>query len=467
MTSTGNVKTLIIITVINGFVKMLKVTGAGQSLAQWAKKQIKSKRSAEVITCASGFAFIYTEPNFVLGVVMRSVTEAFDVARVKLAYITDSLGCNMAALSPVCSYGPYYTGLIAAQLTALGLTTDPWSVYWKYIPNNLYSFLAIFLVYYVSATGKDIGPMYLAEKRADDTGRLLGPDDDPIIKDSSDEMFDDSQDLPMSNFIVPMVTMFLTLFAVIFYTGKVFENGLLVFTKADITLSIICGMTAAGLASMAMGVKNKMFTFSQGFDKWVQGFIIATEVNLILIFAWVLSSISSELGLRFFVAGIVESTGFSPTLIPAAVFLAGCLISFSTGSSWGTSALLMPIAVPICYNYGIDIPIAAAAAIGGGLFGDHCSPISDTTIKASMAAACDHIQHVTTQFPYALTAGACAFFAYLIAGLTDSTIIALGVAIALAVTSINIQNKIAKKKYAGHVFTDEPVNVNLLAPEQE
>lgn len=183
LTSTGNIKTIIIIVVLQGFVKMLKLTGAGESIARWARKHISSKRSAEVTTCVAGFAFIYTEPNFVLGAVMRPVTEAFNVARVKLAYITDSLGCNVASLSPVCSYGPYYVGLIAAELAALGITADAWSYYWKYLPNNLYAILAILVAYYVAASGKDIGPMYLAEKRASETGRLLGPEDDPIVKD--------------------------------------------------------------------------------------------------------------------------------------------------------------------------------------------------------------------------------------------------------------------------------------------
>lgn len=143
LTSVGNLKTILIIIILQGFVKMLKLTGAGVAIARWARAHVKSKRSAEVTTCAAGFAFIYTEPNFVLGAVMRPITEAFNVARVKLAYITDSLGCNMASCSPVCSYGPYYVGLIAAELAAIGITTDAWSYYWKYIPNNLYAILAI------------------------------------------------------------------------------------------------------------------------------------------------------------------------------------------------------------------------------------------------------------------------------------------------------------------------------------
>ena len=170
----------------------------------------------------------------------------------------------------------------------------------------------------------------------------------------------------------------------------------------------------------------------------------------------------SNLGLKYFVAEMVESTGLSPALIPALIYLAGCVISFATGSSWGTTALLMPIAVPVCYNYGIGIEIAIAAAVGGGLFGDHCSPISDTTIKASMAAGCDHIQHVRTQIPYAVTSGLSAFVAYIVAGVTNNTIIGIAVALILAILAVNVQHKMAVKKYAGYDFSKEEINPNLL-----
>lgn len=462
LTSTGNIKTIIIIVVLQGFVKMLKLTGAGESIARWARKHIKSKRSAEVTTCAAGFAFIYTEPNFVLGAVMRPVTEAFNVARVKLAYITDSLGCNMASMSPVCSYGPYYVGLIAAELAALGITADAWSYYWKYIPNNLYAILAIIVAYYVAASGKDFGPMYLAEKRANETGRLLGPSDDPIVKDMPGETFDEKDVLPVRNFVIPMATMFVALMGSIFYTGNIVENGIDVFTNCDVTTSIIIGFTAASFAAIIVGTAQKRFSFMEGFQQWTAAFANGSEVVLIIAFAWCLSTVSGNLGLKYFIAEVVESVGISPALIPALVYLGGCVISFATGSSWGTTALLMPVAVPVCYNYGVSIEIAIAACIAGGLFGDHCSPISDTTIKASMASGCDHIQHVQTQIPYALTSGLSAFVAYIIAGLTNNTVVGLAVALVIAITAVNVQNKIAVKKYTGYDFSGEEINPNLL-----
>lgn len=463
LTSVGNLKTILIIIILQGFVKMLKLTGAGVAIARWARAHVKSKRSAEVTTCAAGFAFIYTEPNFVLGAVMRPITEAFNVARVKLAYITDSLGCNMASCSPVCSYGPYYVGLIAAELAAIGITTDAWSYYWKYIPNNLYAILAIVVAYYVAASGKDIGPMYLAEKRASETGRLLGPTDEPIVKDDPGETFSEDDHLPVRNFVIPMATMLVALMSSIFYTGNIVENGSKVFTSCDITTSIIIGFTAASFAALLVGTVQKRFSFMEGFQQWTAAFANGMEAVVIIALAWCLSTVSGNLGLKFFVAHVIESAGVSPALIPALVYIGGCAISFATGSSWGTTALMMPIAIPVCYSYGIDIEIAIAACIGGGLFGDHCSPVSDTTIKASMAAGCDHIQHVRTQLPYALTSGLSAFVAYIVAGLVNNTLVGVVTAIVIAITAINVQNKLAAKKYADYDFSGEAINPNLVS----
>ena len=458
MTSAGNIRTLIIIVVIQGMAKMLKVTGAGPAIANAVKRAVKSKRSAEVIATASGFAFIYTEPCFLLGVVMRPITEAYHVAKIKLAYICDSLGCNMAALSPICSYGPYYVGLIAAELAALGLSGDGWNYYWKYWPNNFYSILAIVFCYYVCASGKDIGKMWLAEKRADKTGRLMAPGEAPVVADQADEIADANKDYPVRNFVIPMVVMFVVLLATIFWSGNIIENGFIgSFRNCTMTLAIVCGLTAAGLSSVVVGACEKRFSWTEGFQKWLDGCCLAMNVCLILVLAWALSGVSGALGLKEFVASIVEATGFSPRLIPCVIFAAGCLMSFATGSSWGTTALLMPIAVPICYTYGLGIEIGVAAAIGGGLFGDHCSPISDTSIKASMASGCDHMAHVTSQLPYAITAGVATFVAYIVDGLVNNVIIALIVALVVGIVAINVQHKMTVKKYQDYNFDAEAV----------
>lgn len=456
LTSEGNIRTLIIIVVIQGMARMLKLTGAGPAMANAIKKVVKSKRGAETITTAAGFAFIYTEPCFLLGVVMRPITEAYNVAKIKLAYICDSLGCNMAALSPICSYGPYYVGLIAAELAALGIAGDGWNYYGEYWTHNFYSIIAVLLVYFVCITGKDIGKLWLAERRADVTGRLVAPGDVPVVPDQADETADPDKHYPLMNFIVPMAVMLIVMLGCVFWEGNIIENGLIgSFRNCTMTLAIVCGLTAAGLSSIVVGACEKMFTLVEGFQKWLEGCFIALNVVMILALAWALSSVSSALDLAGVVAAAVDKIGVSPAILPAFIFIAGAVMSFATGSSWGTTALLMPIAVPICYGYGLGIGIGAAAAVGGGLFGDHCSPISDTTIKASMASGSDHIAHVSSQIPYALTAGGATFVAYLVDGLANSLVLGIVAGFAVAVVAILIQNKITVNKYKDYDFDAE------------
>ncbi len=459
LTSEGNIRTLIIIVAIQGLAKMLKVTGAGPAMASLIKKGVKTKKGAEVLTTAAGFAFIYTEPCFLLGVVMRPITEAYNVAKIKLAYICDSLGCNMAALSPVCSYGPYYVGLIAAELGLLGLNDDGWAYYGSYWVRNFYSLIAIAAVYFVCITGKDIGALWVAEKRADLTGNLMAPGDEPLVVDNGEGNADETKAWPVRNFAIPMIVMLITLFGCVLWEGDVMTNGVLgAFRSCTLTLAILCGLVAAGFACIAVGVCEKLFSISEGFQKWLDGCNNAMSIVMILVLAWGLSKISSALDLKGIVGNVIANTGFPPALIPAIIFAVGAVLSFATGSSWGTTALLMPISVPICYEYGLGIALGAAAAIAGGLFGDHCSPISDTTIKASMASECDHIAHVSSQLPYALTCGAASFLAYLVEGLTKSLVLALLIGIGSALAAILVQNKLTVKKYADYDFSAELQN---------
>ena len=178
----GNAGTLVLVTIAGGFVNLIKSSGAAKALGDFAAKHIHSKKGAETATFAAAFAFIYTEPNFTLGVIMRPITERFNVARVKLAYLCDGLASTIASLSPVCSYGPYITGLIATQMVMLGMGDNPWPTYWKYIPFNFYAVLSVITVFIVVRTGLDVGPMYVAEQRATRTGQLIGPNDHPIIQ---------------------------------------------------------------------------------------------------------------------------------------------------------------------------------------------------------------------------------------------------------------------------------------------
>jgi len=462
MLSEGNIGSLILVTVAGGFVYLIKTSGMSRALGEFAGKHLKSRKQAQLATSLAGFALIYTEPCFTLGVIMRPVSERFKVARVKLAYIIDSMGCNLASMSPICSYGPYIAGLIAAQLTAAGMDRGEWSVYAEYITYNLYGIFAIITVWFVALTGLDVGPMYIAEQRAIKTGRLIGPKDHPIVIETKEESeLPPEAKVTLANFLIPIGTLFATILAMILYTGDIMHNSLMdTFLNSSITTCIVVGMCTGSVACAIMAHKAKVFKLSESIDKFVKGVVDMTEVNLILVMAWALSAVITEMDLKGFIAHIIESSSFPPALVPAVVFVAGAFVAFSTGSSWGTWAIMMPIAVPIAIQFDFPIALAVAGAIGGGLFGDQCSPISDTTILASTASGSDHVQHVATQLPYALTVAASAFIGLVVMGITGihvSGFIATGACIVLG---LFILSKIAKKQAANELdFSAEMAEV--------
>ena len=446
----GNAGTLVLVTIAGGFVNLIKSSGAAKALGDFAAKRIHSKKGAETATFAAAFAFIYTEPNFTLGVIMRPITERFNVARVKLAYLCDGLASTIASLSPVCSYGPYITGLIATQMVMLGMGDNPWPTYWKYIPFNFYAVLSVITVFIVVRTGLDVGPMYVAEQRATRTGQLIGPNDHPIIQeDDKGFVLPEGAKLSLKNIFIPMGTLFVTLFSVIFWTGDIATNGLMgAFLNGKITLGVTCGFITGSLAIGLVAQQSKIFSFSDAIDKWVKGIIDMMEVSIILILAWSLGRILGDLGLKYFVADIISNTGFPPQLVPAIIFMFGAFIGFSTGSSWGTWAILLPIAFPVMYQFGLPVELAVGATISGGLFGDHCSPISDTTILASTASACDHVEHVRTQLPYGLTVAVASVIGFIVSGYTGMMLPGLAVGLAVNVIGLVVLYKIAQKQIA-------------------
>jgi Na+/H+ antiporter NhaC len=413
-----NAGLLLLVTLAGGFVHVLRMSGAAQAFAQVVTRKVNTRKRAQTTTWASAFAFSYTEPVLILGTIMRPITDRLKVSRVKLAYILDSMGASLAAMSPISSYGPFIVGLIAAQLAVIGLSDNPWSLFIAMIPYNFYGIFAMLTVLFVIRTGLDIGPMYHAEKRATETGKLLGENDKPLMIDDEDDSLPEGYNLSIKNFLVPMGLLFGTIFAVIFWTGNIVENGFrMSFIEGNIVLAISAGFVVGSIGAVSISISTGLHNFKDAVDGWTTGIKNLVIVPIILILAWSIGGVANEMGLGEYLSSIADS--YIPTaMVPALIFLLGGIIAFSTGSSWGVFAIMMPIAIPMADMLGIPLPLIIGAVISGGLFGDHCSPISDTTILASTGAACDHIEHVNTQLPYALTVGASAFAGFLVGGLT-------------------------------------------------
>lgn len=443
--SEWNASLLLLVTMAGGMVTMLRVTGAAQAFAKLVTKSINSAKKGQVVTCLSAFIFSYTEPCLILGTIMRPVTDTVKVSRAKLAYILDSMGCNLACFSPISSYGPFITGLIATQLLALGVDGNEWALWAQMLPFNLYSLFAMVSVIVVAVFTLDIGPMYKEEKRARETGELLGEGVEPLVPEV-ENIFPEGYVPTIWNFVVPMASLFITLFSVIFWTGDLATNGFSgVFANANITLAISMGFVIGGTGAGIVGVITKLFTPVKAFNTFVGGMTNNISVAFILIAAWSVGSITGTMEVGTYMAGIVEAY-LTPSLVPAMIFVFGAAISFATGSSWGVWSIMIPIAFPMAVAFDLSIPYVLGAVIGGGMFGDQCSPISDTTVMSSTGASCNHIVHVMTQLPYGLTVGASAFIGFLFGGFTGQYYLSIVVTAVILYTVLFVMAKVAKKK---------------------
>lgn len=435
MASKWNAGLLVLVTMAGGMTATLRATGSAQAFAAFATKSIDTSKKAQIVTWCSAFIFSYTEPCLILGTIMRPVTDAVRVSRAKLAYILDSMGCNLASFSPICSYGPFITGLIAAQFAAAGIVGNEWGVWARMLPFNLYALYAMLTVLIVAIFGFDIGPMYNEEKRARETGKLIGDGVEPLVPEKTNEI-PDSYQPSMWNFLVPMCCLFGGVLLTIFWSGNIAANGFLgSFSKADITLAICIGFMCGGIGAGSVAVATKLHSPAKAFNNYVNGMAELIFIPFILICAWSIGGITSTMQVGGYLAGIVEAY-LTPKLVPAIIFVFGALISFSTGSSWGVWSIMMPIAMPMAIMFDISIPYTVGAVISGGLFGDQCSPISDTTILSSTGASCNHIVHVFTQLPYGITVGFAAFCGFLFGGLTGMYVASIPVAGAVLILSL-------------------------------
>jgi Na+/H+ antiporter NhaC len=442
-----NAGTLMLIVACGGFVYMVKISGAAKAFGDLTSKRIKTRKQAQLAAYISAFAFIYTEPTLTLGSIMRPITERLNVSRVKLAYICDVMGCPFATLSPITSYSAYATGLIAAQFAILGVTGSAWMQFVKGIPFNFYAIFGMLALLYVIISGLDIGPMYEAEQRAIKTGELIGENDVPMTKyDINENELFKGKTITKANFLVPIGLLFVTLFAAIMWTGDFKTNGVGgAFMNCNIALSITTAFFIGSAASGLMGAKSKIFGIKDIVPEFCKGVSLNSDIPIILVLAWSIGSLTGVMDLKGYLINIVQSTNVNPGLMPALIFIVGAFVAFATGSSWGVWAIMMPIGLPIAHEFGIPMELMIGAVLSGGVFGDHCSPISDTTILASTAAGADHIQHVRTQLPYAVLVAACSAVGFVISGLVSMVVGLLVTAVLIAVSLFAI-NKYSKNK---------------------
>lgn len=445
MSGSFNVQLIVLIAGALSFSYMINISGGAKMFGELASKKVKTRKQAQIVTFFTAFAFIYDQPTLILGTVMRPVTEKLKVSRAKLAYICDVMGCPLSSLSPLASYGVYATGLIAAQFTALNISDDPFQAFVKAMPYNFYAIFGLLALIYVLVRTIDIGPMYEAEQRAIKTGQLIGENDNPMSRtDASDEDALKDANITIMNFVAPFTTLFVCIFGVILWNGDVVSNGVLgAFVNANAMLAITTGFFCGGAVAGIMGARSKVFDYKSIISKICKGIVV--EILVVLILAWAIGAVTEAMNLKGYLITIVESTNIPYQIMPAVIFVIGAFVAFSTGSSWGVWSIMMPIAIPMAHAFGIPMSIMIGAVLGGGGFGDHCSPISDTTILASTASGADHITHVKTQLPYALVVGIASVFGFLVAGFV-SPVVGFITSLVFIVIALEVLNKLTLKR---------------------
>lgn len=410
-------------------ITILQRTGGANAIARAISRKVKSPRGAQGATMGFG-VLIFFEDYFnalTVGSVMRPITDRMRVSREKLAYIVDSTSAPMCLLGPVSTWVVFVMGLIGTQLNTLGISGSDYLIYLATIPMNFYAWLALTMILLVVLTGWDFGPMADAEHRARTTGKVLADGAQPPSDREATEMPSVSEEQSRKrNMLVPIAVLVGLIPVLFLWSGDFPENDLITAVgEAKGGQSILIATFLAVIVGLAMGMQQKLFDFREAMEIVVTGFKSMTLVYIILTLAWSIGSVTDQLGTADYIVNVAEQ-GITPTLVPVLLFIIGSVIAFTTGTSYGTFAIMIPIAMPVAVAMDLSLALTIAAVFSGGIFGDHCSPISDTTILSSAGSSCDHIDHVRTQLPYSLCAGVAALFAFLVAGLTGSALPALG-----------------------------------------
>ncbi|MHB2156562.1 Na+/H+ antiporter NhaC family protein [Calditrichota bacterium GD2] len=428
----GNTRTIMFSALVGALITYIQRSGGVDGFIQYVNRFLQkvekrrkgnSRRTVQLMAWATGVViFVESSINVLtVGSIYRPIFDRLKIPREKLAYIADSISAPTCILIPLNAWGAYIMGLLLAQ----GLS-NPFKIMLYAYPLNFYPFLAMTAVLVVILTQKDIGPMKKAERRAREEGKVIADNAVPMMSNEIVSMAKKEGVVPRArNMLIPIATMVFMMPVGLFYSGWTqlsdpgsMSPGKLFFEaigQGSGSKAVLWAVLSALLVAAVMYRTQKIFKLQELIDLLFKGVGGLIPLALLMMLAFAIGKLCRELGTGIYVAEIAQQW-LSPHFVPVIIFLVSCFIAFSTGTSWGTFAIMLAIAIPMAQSMQVHIPLVVGAVLGGGVFGDHCSPISDTTIISSMASASDHIDHVKTQLPYALMAGTVAALFYLVAG---------------------------------------------------
>lgn len=448
---TGNLLLISFLLFLGVLTAFLQASGGAKAFGDWMLRRVKTRTGAEIMTAIIGL-IIFIDDYFnslAVGQIARPVTDRQKISRAKLAYYIDSSSAPVTVIAPISSWGAYIIGILGGLFAANGITNlQPIEAFIQMIPLNFYAIASIVLVFIVAYFHFDIGPMRTHERRAMEKGELLDPKRNQVSGDLGD-IFNPHKDGKVFHLIIPIVVLFIVTVISMIGTGimETEESASIIdaFANTDVNLSLIIGGIAAVLTSVIFHFMQRKPRSDMG-HIFMEGFKTMIPAINILILAWMIGSIISALETGSYLAGLVNNSSISAGLLPAILFPIAGLMALATGSSWGTFGIMLPIAAEIMVNTDMALLLPALAAVlAGAVFGDHCSPISDTTVLSATGAGAHHIDHVITQMPYALIAAFTALFGFFVIGLTHSTWLALAVTLVLLAGIVWITHSLINK----------------------
>lgn len=435
-----NVGILVFLVILGVMVSLMNRTGGSAAFGRWAQDHIKTRTGAQFATVLLG-VLIFIDDYFnclTVGSVMRPITDKHNISRAKLSYLIDATAAPVCIIAPISSWAAAVTGFVPGE--------DGFSLFMRAIPYNFYAILTITMMVVITACKIDYGPMRKHENNAILNNDIFTTEDRPYAE-AVENLTEGKGNV--IDLVFPIITLIILCAAGMLYSGGfIRENGFIAaFSNSDASVGLSIGSLFALVITLIFYMVRRVMSLSECMECIPDGFKAMVPAILILTFAWTLKAMTDSLGAADYVAGIMSSGAASfMNFLPAIIFVIGCFLAFATGTSWGTFGVLIPIVVAVFAGSDETMMIISiSACMAGAVCGDHCSPISDTTIMASAGAQCNHINHVNTQIPYAVTVAAVSFICYILAGFMKSVIV-LPIAIVLMIVVLMIIRKITGKE---------------------
>ena len=436
LTDSYNMGILVFLVILGIMVCMMNKAGGSAAFGEWAKLHIKTRVGAQLATIALGI-LIFIDDYFnclTVGSVMRPVTDSHNVSRAKLSYLIDATASPVCIIAPISSWAAAVTGFVKGE--------DGFSIFIRAIPYNYYAILTIVMMLTLVILKMDYGPMKKHEENAIKGDLYTTPDRPYANAEQNVEKGKGS----VLDLVFPIIVLIVCCVIGMIYTGGFFSGTGFVeaFSGSDASVGLMLGSFFAFVITIIFYAIRRVLSFKESMACIPDGFKAMVPAILILTFAWTLKAMTDSLGAAEYVAALMDSAaGGLLNLLPAIIFLVGCFLAFATGTSWGTFGILIPIVVAVFQGTNETMMIISiSACMAGAVCGDHCSPISDTTIMASAGGQCNHVNHVSTQLPYAITAAAVSCVTYIIAGFVQNAFICLPIGIVLMIGTLMVIRKV-------------------------